>query len=194
MKLSDISDIYLGIIQKRNESISRDANSKVYKMFSLKCYDENIEYENFYANRDLTENLTRKGDLLFRLVYPNRIVVVDEKAEGLVVNNQFCIIRCTDFIKYKNNAIFLKWYLESDDARKQLEKYLIGTAAKSVPVAKLRELCVPDISMEKTEKITNFITKWLNQKELYAKIVEEKERYYNKVISNILKRENKNEY
>lgn len=188
MKLSDISDIYLGIIQKRNESILRDKNSKVYKMFSLKCYDENIEYEDFYANKDLTESLTKKGDLLFRLVYPNRIVIVDEHTEGLVVNNQFCVIRCTDFIKYKNNPIFLKWFLESDEAKKQLEKNLIGTAAKSVPVAKLRELVVPNISEEEIQKITNFITKWSKQKELYSKIVEEKERYYSKVISNILKK------
>ena len=72
--------------------------------------------------------------------------------------------------------------------RKHLEKYLVGTAAKSVPVAKLRELVVPNISEEETQKITNFITKWSKQKELYSKIVEEKERYYSKVISNILKK------
>lgn len=186
--LSDIAEIYLGIIQKRNEIFIKNENTREYKIFSLKCYVENLEYDTIYTDKDMTDNLTKKGDLLFRLVSPNRIILIDEKTEGLLVNNQFCIIRPTNFINYKYDSNFLKWYLESDIAQKRLEKYLIGIAVRSVPVAKLRELKVPDLTNKRMQQITNVIKKWNKQKDLYNEIISLKGRYYSKLISNIIEK------
>ena len=186
--LSDIAEIYLGIIQKRNEILIKNENTREYKIFSLKCYVEKLEYDTIYTDKDMTDNLTQKGDLLFRLVSPNRIIIIDENTEGLLVNNQFCIIRPTSFVNYRYDSNFLKWYLESDIAQKKLEKYLIGTAVRSVPVAKLRELEVPGITTKRMQEITNVIMKWNKQKDLYNEIISLKDRYYSKVISNIIEK------
>ena len=45
---------------------------------------------------NLEYKLTKKGDLIFRLSLPSKIILVDEKTEGLLINNLYCIIRCNN--------------------------------------------------------------------------------------------------
>ena len=72
---------------------------------------------------DLRGYVTQKGDLIFRLSLPSKIILVDEKTEGLLINNLYCIIRCNNK-KIKNE--FLKWFLESKEAGRQLETIIIN--------------------------------------------------------------------
>ena len=52
----------------------------------------------------------KKGDLIFRLSFPSKIILVDEKTEGLLINNLYCIIRCNN-----KKAIRVKLALPNDD-------------------------------------------------------------------------------
>ena len=81
---------------KRKEAIYKGTKTNKYKVFNIRCYEENIEYDDFYSMEDLSGYVTQKGDLIFRLSLPSKIILVDEKTEGLLINNLYCIIRCND--------------------------------------------------------------------------------------------------
>ena len=183
MELKDVTDIYIGVVLKRKEAVYKNDKTKIYKAFNFKCYEENIEYDDFYSDEDLSNYKTQKGDLIFRLSLPNRIILVDEKTEGLLINNLYCIIRPNN---EKINSEFLKWFLESQEAGKQLEKITIGTVIKSVPVAKLRTIEIPNVPLEKQNKIADLILAWAKEKELYNKTIVEKGNYYNSIINKII--------
>ena len=94
-----------------------------------------------------------------------------------------------DFDNLTYNIDFVKWFLESNMAKNQLEKYLIGTSVKTVPVAKLRKLKIPAVSAEKQKKLSSLINNWNRQKNLYTKIIKEKDNYYNAIITKIIEGE-----
>ena len=189
MFLEDITQINIGIVLKRKEAMYKSKDTNNYKIFNLKNYEEKIEYEDFYSEENLDNYITKKGDLLFRLAFPTKIIEVDDKIEGLLINNQYCIIRMCDFDNLTYNIDFVKWFLESDMAKNQLEKYLIGKSVKTVPVNKLRKLKIPAVSAEKQKKLSTLINNWNRQKNLYIKIIKEKDNYYNAIITKIIEGE-----
>ncbi len=183
MKLEDVVDIHIGVVLKRKEAVYKGNKTNRYKVFNIRCYEEKIEYDDFYSMEDLSNYVTRKGDLIFRLSLPSKIIIVDEETEGLLINNLYCIIRCNN---KKINNEFLKWFLESKEAIKQIETIIIGTVVKSIPVAKLRLIEIPNISFEEQEKISKLISNWNKQKELYNQLIKEKDNYYNSIVDKVI--------
>ena len=84
MKLDDIAEVNIGILL--NREIKNEGNNP-YKIFNLKQYDENEEYEIYKLKNNYNTKLTKKGDLLFRMVYPNRLIYVDKNLENLLVSS-----------------------------------------------------------------------------------------------------------
>lgn len=183
MKLEDVVDIHIGVVLKRKEAVYKGNKTNRYKVFNIRCYEEKIEYDDFYSMENLSNYVTRKGDLIFRLSLPSKIIIVDEETEGLLINNLYCIIRCNN---KKINNEFLKWFLESKEAIKQIETIIIGTVVKSIPVAKLRLIEIPNISFEEQEKISKLISNWNKQKELYNQLIKEKDNYYNSIVDKVI--------
>ncbi|MFQ9264916.1 MAG: hypothetical protein ACLR44_07490 [Clostridia bacterium] len=183
MKLEDIADVHIGVVLKRKEAVYKGNKTNKYKVFNIRCYEEKIEYDDFYSMEDLGDYVTQKGDLIFRLSFPSKIILVDEKTEGLLINNLYCIIRCNN---KKINKEFLKWFLESKDASRQLEKIIIGTVVKSIPVAKLRSIEIPNITIKEQEKISKLIFSWNKQKQLYNQMILEKDNYYNSIVNKVI--------
>lgn len=179
MKLGEIAEIMIGILTKR-ESDEEGENS--YLLFSLKSYEENLEYEQLITKKNLENKVTRKGDLLFRLLYPNRIIYVDEKLEGKIIPSQFCVIR-TD--KKQMSPIVLKWYLESKIAESELEKRVTGSVIKSISIANLKTLEIPTIQIKDQKVMERLITLWEEEKETTKRILEEKEKLYNSYLEEI---------
>ena len=179
MKLEDVADVYIGVVLKRKEAIYK---GNKYKVFNIRCYEEKIEYDDFYSMEDLSAYVTQKGDFIFRLSLPGKIILVDEKTEGLLINNLYCIIRCNR----KINKEFLKWFLESKGASRQLETIIIGAAVKSIPVAKLRSIEIPNITVKEQEKISKLISSWNKQKKLYNQMIIKKDNYYNSIINKVI--------
>lgn len=183
MKLEDVADVHIGVVLKRKEAVYKGKKTNKYKVFNIRCYEEKIEYDDFYSMEDLGDYVTKKGDLIFRLSFPSKIILVDEKTEGLLINNLYCIIRCNN---RKIDKEFLKWFLESKEVSRQLEKIIIGTVVKSIPVAKLRLIEIPNITFEEQRKISKLIYGWNKQKKLYNQMIIEKDNYYNSIINKVI--------
>ena len=186
MFLEDITKINIGIVLRRKEAMYKSKDTYDYKIFNLKNYEEKIEYEDFYSEENLDNFIAKKGDLLFRLAFPIKIIEVDDEIEGLLINSQYCIIRMCDFDNLTYNIDFVKWFLESKEASRQLETIIIGTAVKSIPVAKLRLIDIPDVTYEEQEKISKLIYNWNKQKKLYNQIIIEKDNYYNSIVNKVI--------
>lgn len=183
MNLEDVADIHIGVVLKRKEAVYKGSKANKYKVFNIRCYEEEIEYDEFYSMEDLSSYVTQKGDLIFRLSLPSKIILVDEKTAGLLINNLYCIIRCNN---KKINNEFLRWFLESKESSKQLETIIIGTVVKSIPVAKLRLIEIPNITFKEQEKISKLIYSWNKQKKLYNQMIIEKDNYYNSIVNKVI--------
>ncbi|MCI8519571.1 MAG: hypothetical protein HFJ51_05890 [Clostridia bacterium] len=179
MKLEKIAEIMIGILTQR-ESNEEGENS--YLLFSLKNYEENLDYEEFRTKKNLENKTVKKGDLLFRLLYPNKIIYADEKLAGKIIPSQFCIIRAN---KNEMNPIVLKWYLESKIAENALEARVTGSVIKSMSITNLKTLEIPYIPPEKQKTMEELITLWEEEKTITKKILEEKEKLYNSYLEEI---------
>lgn len=183
MNLEDVADIHIGVVLKRKEAVYKGSKTNKYKVFNIRCYEEEIEYDEFYSMEDLSNYVTQKGDLIFRLSLPSKIILVDEKTAGLLINNLYCIIRCNN---KKINNEFLRWFLESKESSRQLETIIIGTVVKSIPVAKLRLIEIPNVTFKEQEKISKLIYSWNKQKKLYNQMIIEKNNYYNSIVNKVI--------
>lgn len=181
MKLEEIALIQIGVLSKREEDKNGE-NS--YKLFSLKNYEEKQEYEEIKTKKDLTNKLAQKGDLIFRLLYPNKIIFVDEKIDGILVPSQFCIIRTE---KNKFDPIVLKWYLESKKAEEEVNSKITGSIIKSMTLANLKTIEIPEISIKKQEEMKKLIILWEKEKEITKEIIREKEKLYNFYLEKMTK-------
>ena len=186
MLLEDITKIAIGVVLKRKEAKYQTNYNYRYKIFNIKSYEEKIEYDSFYSNENLENFIAKKGDILFRLSFPLKVIEVDEEIEGKLINNQYCIIKMSDKNSKTYNIDFIKWFLESDNAKMQFEKILVGTTIKSIPVVKLRQLEIPKINKDIQEKILKVVNTWNREKYLYKNMIEEKEKYYNSIINRVI--------
>ncbi len=181
MKLEEIAEVMIGILSKREEDKNGE-NS--YKLFSLKNYEEKQKYEELKTNKDLSNKLAEKGDLIFRLLYPNKIIYADRQIEGLLIPSQFCIIRTK---KEKFDPTVLKWYLESKKAEEEVNSKITGSIIKSMTLANLKTIEIPEISNKKQEEMKKLILLWEKEKEISREILNEKEKLYNFYLEKMTK-------
>lgn len=186
MVLENITQIIIGVVLKRKEAKYQSKKTYEYQVFNSRSYEENIDYDLFYSEENLEKFLARKGDILFRLALPLKVIEVDEEIEGKLINNQYCIIRMSNIQDETYNIDFIKWFLESNNAKYQFEKFLIGTTVKSIPVIKLRQLEIPDLDKKEQEKISKVVNTWNRQKYLYKKLIKQKEQYYDSIVNKLM--------
>jgi len=182
MKLEEIAQLMIGILTKREQD---ESGENSYLLFSLKNHEENQEYEEFKTNKDFTNKLVKEGDLLFRLIYPNKIIYVDEMLDGLLIPSQFCIIRTR---KEKMDPIVLKWFLQSKIAEEEMSSKITGSIIKSMPLSNLKTLNIPRIPKQQQKDMKKLIELWEKEKEISEKILEEKEKLYNYYLEEIIRR------
>lgn len=186
MILEDITQIIIGVVIKRKEAKYKSINTRQYEVFNLRSYEEKISYDLLYSEENLGNFKAKKGDLLLRLAFPLTIIEVDDEIEGKIINNQYCIIRMSSIVNRNYNIDFIKWFLESNKAKHQFEKMLIGTTIKSIPVSELRKLEIPDLDLEEQKQISKIVNTWNKQKKLYKKMLEQREKYYDSVINKLI--------
>lgn len=184
MKLSQMADISMGILlnrEKNNEGVNQ------YTLFDMKNYEEKSNYEMFYTDKDFDNKLTKEGDLLFRLVYPNKVIYVNKEQEKLLIPSQLCIIRTN---KELLNPIFLKWYLENKPGKDTLMLEMRGSSIQKISVTSLRNIEIPKIELEKQRHIENLINLWEKEKETLELLIESKKKLYNSIIEEIARERN----
>lgn len=183
MKLEEIAQVSIGVLASRE--ISRGGENE-YKMFNLKNYDEKQEFEEVRTIKNFDDKLTQEGDLLIRLISPNRIIYIDETMENLLVPSQLCIIRPNS---KKINSQYLKWYLESENGEEKIKLNITGSSIQKISVAALRQLEIPVINREKQKAITDLINLWSGQKAAMENIIKQKDLLYNTLINEIIENE-----
>lgn len=186
MKLEDIANISIGVLTSREVN---KLGRYEYKIFNLKNYDSKEDYEIVRTSSDFGKKLTQKEDILIRLIYPNRVIYINEEMEGLLVPSQMCLVRPN---KEKINAEFLKWYLESDMCRQKILLDVTGTTIPKITVSSLRKIDVPKISLENQNLITNLIKLWDKEKNILEEIISQKNFLYNNIIEQIIEKEGEN--
>jgi restriction endonuclease S subunit len=180
MKLGEIAKISIGVLLNREG----DKEGKLrYKLFNLKNYEEKDEYEDFFTNKNLDEKLTKEGDILFRLVSPNKVVFIEKEQENLLVPSQLCIIRVD---KNLVNPIFLKWYFENDLGQEKIMLELRGSSIQKISVNALRNIEIPEIDLKKQNEIEDLIKLWNQEKEVLQLLIENKDELYNNIIEEII--------
>ena len=103
MVLEDITQITIGVVLKRKEAKYPTDNTYKYEVFNLRSYEESIEYDLFYSEENIENFIARKGDILFRLSFPMKVIEVDDEIEGKLINNQYCIIRMINLLNITYN-------------------------------------------------------------------------------------------
>lgn len=180
MQLEKIANISIGILASRE---IREEGKYTYKMFNLKNYEEKQEYQTIKTEKDFSDKTTQQGDLLFRLVAPNKIIHVEKKQENLLVTSQLCIIRPD---QTKINPIFLKWYLESESGKEKIMIEQKGSSIQKISIASLKKIEIPEVELKKQEKIKDLIEVWGREKEVMQTIIETKDKLYESIIEQIV--------
>lgn len=193
MDIGDIADVNVGVVLYRKQAKYKRKSSTQYELFNLKIYEDrqngiSIDYDKFISEEDLSSYIVKKNDLLLRLAFPLKVIIVDDELDGKLISNQYVSIRID---KSKYSPSFVKWYLESKDAEHQLEKYIVGTAIRTIPIVKVREIRLPNISINKQNELSKLVESWETQKRLYINLIKDKESYYNNIIEMIIKKERK---
>lgn len=183
MKLEDISNISIGVLTSRELN---NLGEYEYKMFNLKNYDSQESYEIVRTFRKFEDKLTKKDDILIRLVYPNRVIYINEEMENLLVPSQMCLIRPN---KDNINPEFLKWYLESDIGKQKILLNVTGSTIPKITVSSLRNIDIPIISLENQITIANLIKLWDKEKNVLEEIIKEKDILYNNIITQLIEKE-----
>lgn len=194
MDIGNIADVNVGVVLNRKQAKYKSKNATQYELFNLKIYEDRqngvrIDYDKFISEENLDSYTVKKNDLLLRLAFPLKVIIVDDELDGKLISNQYVSIRI-DESKYI--PVFVKWYLESQDAEHQLEKYIVGTAIRTIPIVKVRKIRLPNISIDKQKELSKLLEIWETQKGLYINLIKDKEAYYNSIIELIIKKERKN--
>ena len=182
MKLEEVASVSIGILVNREMS---EKGKYEYSIFSLKDYEDKQEYQTIRMEKNfsISNKTTKKGDLLFRLVAPNKIIYVDEELENLLVPSQLCIIR-PDYNKI--HPIFLKWYLESQSGKEQIMLEQKGSSIQKISIASLKKIIIPEVDRERQESIKDLIEVWDQEKKVMQAIINTKEILYSNIIEQII--------
>ena len=180
MKLEEIANISIGILVNREE---REDGEYIYNLFNLKKYEEKKGTDTIRVDKDLSEKMTKEGDILFRLVWPNKVIYIDKEQKHLLVPSQLCIIRPNPKLV---NPIFLKWYLESTLGQEKIMCELKGSSIQKISVSDLKKIEIPIIDIEKQEVIKDLIQIWSDEKKVLREIIDTKEMLYTNIIKDLI--------
>lgn len=189
MKLGEIAEIKTGLVLTRKKAKLESETRAKYKLVSLYNVNEDGLFnekpcEVFRSKSELDEKyFTEKGDILFRLTSPNTAVYIKEEYEGLLVPSSFGIIRV-----YSNHFLpqYVAWYLNTTYIKHLLEREQTGSVISSTNKSILERIEVKEIPLENQRKIVELLNLYHKEKELYAKLMKEKEKLFQSITKKII--------
>ena len=178
MELEELAEVYIGVLVNRE---TKADGQYTYTLFNLKSYEKKqTQQEQIKTNKPFTHLVTKQGDIIFRLISPNKMVLVkDKETENLLIPSQLCIIRPYQSVLLSS---FLKWYLESEEGTKILEIHATGTTIQKIGINDLKKIKIPIVSIEKQKEIAELLELWEEEKEIVNLLMEKKEKLYNMII------------
>ncbi len=183
MKISDISNIFLGMSRFKNEIDLNNEQCSFYRYKLLKPHlsnyllDKDNEWEYIYFKKTINkENLIHKYDILVKLVDPLKFILVDfEIKHEYLVSSQYCILRTNNL----NDAMLLWAYLNSKDVYSNIKnKKRQNTIAKFYSLTDIKE-----IQFDKKAISKNKIKYFYNLSKMHS-LLEKKQNIVGKLIKN----------
>ncbi|MBB6713401.1 restriction endonuclease subunit S [Clostridium gasigenes] len=188
MKISEVAKINTGLVLARKKSAINEGF--IYKLLTLKSFNQYGYIEDEYLDKFVAEEkikeqyLTKEGDVIVRLSFPNVAIHIDIEHENIVIPSLFVVIKATS---NKVLAEFVQIYINSDKCKKHLLSETFGSAVSIVKASTFKELHIPIYKNEEQTKIIDLNKLMIKEKKLLNKLVEEKEKYHKNIINNILK-------
>lgn len=192
MNLGDFADIRTGLVLTRKKAEMGNEVKATYNLITIKNITEdgvfNDEPFEVFQSNDLLNNqhFTEAGDVLIRLNYPHTSVYIDETKSGLLVPSYFAIIK-VDQAKFLSE--YVAWYLNTDSVKKELERSQAGTRIPSTNKSALNSIPIEDIPIFKQQAVIKLWRLHQQEKTLYNRLIEEKEKWFNAITKQIVQGE-----
>lgn len=189
MQLGEIAQIKTGLVLSRKKAeIEYDAKA-TYKLLSLKNISEdgmivNESFDEFTSNENLDDHyFTEEGDVLMRLSQPYTTVYIDKNYTGLLIPSYFAIIKVNET---KVLPQYIAWYLNTVNVKKELERSQAGSRIPSTNQHTIKNIPIVLTSINKQQVLIEFYQLHQREKQLYKKLIEEKELLFHGVTQQIL--------
>lgn len=176
-KLGNLAEVLMGLSYRRY----KDETGKIYKILTLRSI-KNIEIDTkeldeFTSQEEIdSKYLTKKDDIILGLFSPYSATIIRENTENIIVPLSFAIIRAK-----KINPEYLVYYLNSNEAQKELEKNSFGTTVSKISMKYLKDLPVKKLDSEKEEeylKLMNILNERIYLKNKELSLLKDIQKYY----------------
>ena len=191
MRLKDVSTIRTGLVTARKKATAVDSEIISYKAVTLKSFNPNgslivSNLDTFISKEKIKETyLTQLNDVLIRLREPNIALNISKKNSGLVIPSFVASVRVDET---KIDSKFLTYYFNSTTAKRALKAHITGTAINMIRTKELEDLEIQLPSLEEQKKIVEFLDLTSKEINLLEELKNQKEKYYQEVFNNILKK------
>ncbi|MBU4077624.1 MAG: hypothetical protein KKI06_13140 [Euryarchaeota archaeon] len=189
MDLINISEVQTGLVLVRKRADAKDKDSHKYYMLTLKSFEpqgvlNEHELDIFFSKEKLEKKyLTNKGDVIIRLTTPYTAICINDMQEGLVIPSNFAIIRLKE---QKFIPEFIALFLNSEIIGKKFFKSAISTTIPLIKTTHLRDVDIPEKTLEMQKKIVELNQLQVKEKILMSHLMEEKDKLAKATINKII--------
>ena len=183
VKLFDVVKFNSGLIISREKNT---LNAKTqYNVLNYKSITEDGSIDiNKLDKIDLNENINEKfitkiNDVIIKLVYPYKSVLISEIEEGFLVTSNFCKIICGDKILPE----YLIACLNSEKIEKKLKIESKNQSISQISIKDLEKVEIELYEIEKQKKIASLYNNCLKRIQLTKTILDKEQ----KIIKSIYK-------
>ena len=190
MKLKEIATIRTGLVLSRKKAAAHGISRHLYRLITLKSFSAahifpRIDYfDTFSAAEEVDEPyLGREGDVVVRLRAPVQAVYIDQKSAGSIIPSLMAVVRTESSAV---DAAFLAHYLNTREARKQIEKKLKGTTIPMIKTKDLDELEVVVPPLDVQRKTVSLMTLSLKERILLEDLISQKQHFAQSALETII--------
>ncbi|WP_294170224.1 hypothetical protein [uncultured Clostridium sp.] len=183
MRLDKIADVSTGLVLARKKASGEEGFE--YELLTLKSFNENGYIENDYLDKFISEDrindqyLTKEGDVIVRLSFPNTAIYITKELENMVIPSLFAIIR-----NKSDNILseFIAVFLNSEKCKRQLAADTIGSAISIVKTSTFKDINIPKGTIEKQKSIIKVNSLIIKEKKLLMELMKEKEKSHKAIM------------
>ena len=194
MKLKDIAKIKTGVVTARKKAKLTDADTSEYSAITLKSFAPNgkLQHENldtFVSKGAINSKyFSKENDMIVRLREPVIALHLKKSDENLLIPSLIAVIKVE---RSKISSRFLAYYLNSKIAQRALSVSITGTTINMIQTKVLGELTLHLPSLERQNKIADYLDLANREIELLEALKQEKEKQSAELFNILLENKGK---
>ena len=183
VKLVELVNLSSGLILSREKATSN--NRREYGVLNYKSVGENGDITLSTLDKlDLKNTIdekfiTKENDIIVKLTYPFKAILIKNREEGLLITSNFCKIACSNKILPE----YLVACLNSDKISRELKVESKNQTINQISIKDLAGIEIELYDIEKQKKIAITYMNYLKRIQLTRMILEKEQ----KIIKNIYK-------